>query len=92
MGLTLIVALYQFIKDHGIGLNQLPGQISRFSLLFFPLQLVHQIDCVIEAHAFALMDSSHTQSRCHLGFARVPVPPNRIRLCAISINPALASC
>jgi hypothetical protein len=53
----------QFVEDHGVGLHQLPGDIPGLTLLFLPLQLVDQIDGVEEAHAFALMDGGHTQSR-----------------------------
>ncbi len=81
----------QFIDDHGIGLGQLPGHIPGFSELLFPLQLVHQIDGVIEADAFSLVNGGHAQSRRHIVFP-VPVPPTRIRLWAVSIKPALASC
>jgi len=59
----------QFIEDHSVGLDQLSGQISCFPLLFFALQLVHQIDRVIKADAFALMDGGNTQSRGQVGFA-----------------------
>jgi hypothetical protein len=41
----------------------LPGHIPGLALLFLPLQLVDQIDGVKEAHAFALMDGGHAQSR-----------------------------
>jgi hypothetical protein len=60
----------QFIEDNGVGVDQLAGHISGFALLFFAFQLVHEIDCVIESDAFALMDGCHTQSRCHVRFAR----------------------
>ena len=63
------------IEDHGVGLHQLPGHISRFSLLFFPLQLVDQIDGVKEAHAFSLMDGSHPQSRRQMRFPWCPFRP-----------------
>jgi hypothetical protein len=53
----------QFIEDHGVGLHQLPGHIPGLALLFLPLQLVDQIDGVKEAHAFALMDGGHAESR-----------------------------
>ena len=58
----------EFIEDHGVGLHQLPGHISRFSLLLFPLQLIDQIDGVKEADAFARMDGSHAQSRRQMRF------------------------
>lgn len=46
----------EFIDDHGVGLDQLAGEIAGAGLLLFTLQLVDQIDGIEEAHAFALVD------------------------------------
>ena len=53
----------QFIKDDGVGVDQLFGQVPSLALLFLPLQLVHQIDRVVEADAFAVVDGGHPKSR-----------------------------
>jgi len=50
----------QFIEDHRVSLDQLAGHVSSTCRLLFPLQLVHQIDRVVEANAFAAIDGGHT--------------------------------
>ena len=81
----------KFIEDDCVGLDQLAGQITGFSVLLFLLQLGDQIDRAIEANAFAAMDGSHAQTHGQMGFP-VPVPPTRIRLCTVCMKAALAGC
>lgn len=59
----------QLIEDHGVRLDELFGEISGLSLLFFPFQLVHQIDGIIEANALSLMNGGDAQGGCQMSFA-----------------------
>ena len=59
----------ELVDDHGVGLDQLTGEIAGASLLFLPLQLVDQINGVVEAHALALVDGGDTQSCRDVSFS-----------------------
>ena len=62
----------EFIEDDGVGLDQLSGHVARFALLLLLLQLVHQVDGVVEADAFALVDGGDPPTPWRRGFCRCP--------------------
>ena len=67
----------QFVQDHGVGLHQLFGEGSGLALLLLALQLVHQIDGVVEAHAVC-PDEWRPRLRLWTRWVfPVPVPPSQ---------------
>jgi hypothetical protein len=81
----------QLIEDHGVRLDQLFGEIAGLSLLFFPLQLVHQIDGIIEANALSLVNGCDAQGGCQMSFAgarrgSVTMPGVRRSRCGFTIR------
>ena len=59
----------EFIQNHRIDMYQLLGQVSGFALLFFLIQLIDEIDSVIDAHPFTLVNGCYCQGGGQMGFA-----------------------
>ena len=57
----------------------------------FPVEQIDQVDRIGESYAFGLADPATPIAVAKWVFP-VPVPPTRIRLCAVSIKAAVANC
>ena len=58
----------QFIDNDGVHQAQLLGQVADLAEQFVPLQQVHQVNSIEEAHALGLMDGRHANGRGQMRF------------------------
>lgn len=59
----------QFVNDHAVHLGKLPDDFTGVSLGLFFNQGIDEIDSIVEACLFALIDERGTQCDSNMGFA-----------------------
>ncbi len=81
----------QLINDHAIHLGKLPDDFASISLGLFFNQGIDEIDSIVEAGLFSLIDKRRPQGDSNMGLP-VPAPPTGIRLWASFVNWPVQSC
>jgi hypothetical protein len=58
----------EFVKDYGVDLDEVPGEGPGFAKLFFPFQLIDQIDHIEEAYSLAGRNGRRAEGNGQVAF------------------------